>query len=227
MSQNDLVIANQTFPATRADINDALQALGSLSSGSSEPSTTYANMLWYDTSNSALKMRAEANDAWIKIGYLDQSSDAFRIFDNTQVVNNSGTQKGLIGDQTTATWEIGTGTTESLVSPFKIASAIDALAFQDVSLSEEGKVKLGFGLEVIWGYFTPTLDTNQTHNFHTAFTNNCWGMAMGANKTAGTEGFEGHTYCAVQVLSKSQFQSNRPNDINGSTAQFYYIAWGN
>ena len=58
MSQNDLVIANQSFPATRADINSALQALGSLNSGSSAPATTYANMLWYDTANNTLKMRA-------------------------------------------------------------------------------------------------------------------------------------------------------------------------
>ena len=62
MSQHDMNIANQTFPATRADINDALQALASLSSGDAAPSTTFANMLWYDTLNNILKMRAEPND---------------------------------------------------------------------------------------------------------------------------------------------------------------------
>ena len=70
MSQNDLVIANQAFPATRADITSALQALGSTNSGPSAPSTTYANMMWYDTTSNILKIRAEANDAWISIGYL-------------------------------------------------------------------------------------------------------------------------------------------------------------
>lgn len=128
MSQNDLVIANQTFPTTRADINSALQALGSLSSGATEPPTTYANMLWYDTANNTLKMRAEANDAWISVGYLDQSTDAFRILDDTQVVNTSGTQTGLIGDQATATWEAGTSTTESLVSPAKVKAAIESVS---------------------------------------------------------------------------------------------------
>ena len=128
MSQNDLVIANQSFPATRADINSALQALGSLNSGSSAPATTYANMLWYDTTNNTLKMRAEANDQWISIGYLDQTADAFRIFDDTQVVNSSGTQTGLIGDQATSAWEAGTSTTESLVSPAKVKAAIDEAA---------------------------------------------------------------------------------------------------
>lgn len=130
MSQNDLVIDNQSFPATRSDINSALQALGSLSSGSSAPATTYANMLWYDTTNNTLKMRAEANDQWISVAYVDQSADAFRILDDTQVVNTSGTQTGLLGDQATATWEAGIGTTESLVSPANVKAAIDALAPQ-------------------------------------------------------------------------------------------------
>lgn len=128
MSQHDLDIANQTASNARADINNALQALGSLNSGTSAPATTYANMLWYDTTNNTLKMRAEANDAWISVGYLDQSADAFRIFDDTQVVNSSGTQTGIIGDQTTGTWETGTGTTESLVSPAKVKAAVEALA---------------------------------------------------------------------------------------------------
>ena len=77
MSQNDLVIDNQSFPATRSDINSALQALGSLNSGPSAPATTYANMLWYDTANNILKMRSEADDAWIDLGTLDQSANTF------------------------------------------------------------------------------------------------------------------------------------------------------
>jgi len=77
MSQNDYVIANQTTPLFRADLNLALQALASNSSGSSAPSPTYANMLWYDTANNTLKMRSEADDAWITLGTLDQSLNTF------------------------------------------------------------------------------------------------------------------------------------------------------
>jgi len=141
VSQNDLVIANQSAPDFRSDLNDALQALASLSSGSTAPSTTYANMLWYDISNNILKMRSEANDSWINVGYLCQSTNKFCILDDTNVVNTSGTQTGLLGDQSTATWEDGTSTTESLVSPAKVKAAIDANAsgvgdgqtWQDVS----------------------------------------------------------------------------------------------
>ncbi len=137
MSQNDFSIANQTASNFRADLNSALQALASLSSGSTAPTTTYANMFWYDTGTNILKIRSEADDAWINFGYLDQTANAFRILDDTQVTNTSGTQTGLLGDQATATWETGTSTTESLVSPAKVKAAIDALVpAQDPSLGE-------------------------------------------------------------------------------------------
>lgn len=126
MAQHDYVIDNQTAPNFRADLNNALLAIVSTNSGS-EPSTTYANMMWYDTSANILKMRNEADDAWISVGYLDQSANAFRILDNTQVTTTAGSQTGLLGDQATATWEGGTGTTESLVSPAKVKAAIEAL----------------------------------------------------------------------------------------------------
>lgn len=135
MSQHDFNIANQTASNARADINNALTALASLSSGSTAPTTTYANMLWYDTGTNILKMRTEADDAWISVCYLDQSGNNFRILDNTQVTNISGTQTGLLGDQTQATWEAGTGTTESLVSPAKIKAAIETLGFNTNDLA--------------------------------------------------------------------------------------------
>lgn len=133
MTQNasDVVIDNDTTPALRTDLNNVLVDITTLHSGSSQPSSTYANMLWYDTANNILKMRNEANSGWIDLGYLDQGAGAFRILDDTQVTNTSGTQTGLLGDQSTATWEAGTGTTESLVSPAKVKAAIDALAIGD------------------------------------------------------------------------------------------------
>jgi hypothetical protein len=128
MAQHDYVIDNQTAPNFRADLNSALAAIVSTNSGSSAPSTTYANMMWYDTTANILKMRNEADDTWINVGYLDQSANAFRILDNTQVTTTAGSQTGLLGDQATATWESGTDTTESLVSPAKVKAAIEALA---------------------------------------------------------------------------------------------------
>lgn len=121
MSQHDFSIANQTASNARADINNALQALATNNSGNSAPSTTYANMWWYENDTNLLKIRNEADNAWINVAYLDSSN--WKILDNTQVVTTSGTQIGVLGDQSTGTWETGTGTTESLVSPAKVAAS--------------------------------------------------------------------------------------------------------
>lgn len=67
MSQHALTIANQAGAAFRADIVNALQALGSNSSGASAPGTTYAYMLWADTTSGFLKQRNAANSAWVTL----------------------------------------------------------------------------------------------------------------------------------------------------------------
>jgi hypothetical protein len=85
MSQHDLSIANQGFPSFRSDLNDALQALGTNSSGDTAPATTYANQLWYDTANNILKIRNEDNDAWISLATLDQSGDVVSAITATTV----------------------------------------------------------------------------------------------------------------------------------------------
>lgn len=75
MSQHDLSIANQGFPAFRADLNDALGALGTNSSGATAPATTFANQFWYDTANNQLKQRNEDNDAWMVVAEYNQATD--------------------------------------------------------------------------------------------------------------------------------------------------------
>lgn len=79
MSQSSHSVGNVSAPAFRAAMNDSLQALASLNSGPSAPSTTYANMLWYDTAANILYMRSEADDAWIVIGTLNQSTNTFAV----------------------------------------------------------------------------------------------------------------------------------------------------
>ena len=85
MSQSDYDIANQTFPNTRSDLNLALKALASTSSGSSAPSTTFANQLWYDSSANILYMRNEANDANIPILTFDQTNDTVEFFKSDSI----------------------------------------------------------------------------------------------------------------------------------------------
>ena len=131
MSQHDLNIANQTASATRSDINNALQALGSNNSGSSAPSTTYANMHWYDTSSNILKQRSEADDAWINIAYFDQSNNLLKVIDGTYVANTSGTNVARLTTTSQSAWNTGTGTEATLISPSQLQSKIDAQGGQN------------------------------------------------------------------------------------------------
>lgn len=77
MSQHDMNIANQGFPAFRSDLNDALAALVSNSSGATAPSTTFAHQIWVDTSAdpSVLKIRNADNDAWVSVMEINQTTD--------------------------------------------------------------------------------------------------------------------------------------------------------
>lgn len=132
MAQNDFIIDNDTAQDVRLDIQAAFQAVASNSSGNSAPSPSYANMFWYDSnagggSDGILKIRNNANTSWINVGYVSQADGKFYVLNDTEVVTTGGVQRGLLGDQGTSTWETGTGTTESLVSPAKIKAAIIAL----------------------------------------------------------------------------------------------------
>ena len=68
---HDMIIDNSTGANVRADINNALAALVSNSSSSSEPSTKYAYMWWADTTTGILKIRNSANNGWVELFQLD------------------------------------------------------------------------------------------------------------------------------------------------------------
>ena len=208
MSQHDLNIANQTAANTRSDINNALQALGSNNSGSSAPSTTYANMHWYDTSSNILKQRSEANDAWISIGYFDQSTNSFKILDDTMVVNTSGTQTGLIGDQATSVWQAGTGTTESLISPAKVKASVLA---NSVSLTTgTGTAQIGT-LKMAWGKHSAVMGGTVAITLPFSYTStSSFGVVAisnNGNHPGATRGAQGVTITAVNqiVFAKAGF----------------------
>ena len=71
MAQHDYVIANKSRSAFRADLNNALAASVSTNSGSSAPSTTYAFMLWADTTSGIFKIRNASNNNWVSLFKLD------------------------------------------------------------------------------------------------------------------------------------------------------------
>jgi hypothetical protein len=79
MSQNDFNLANQGFPSMRSDMNSALQALASNSSGATAPTTTYPYQWWYDETTDILKVRDAANAAWIDFATFDQGAGSFTV----------------------------------------------------------------------------------------------------------------------------------------------------
>ena len=112
MSQHDYTIGNQSAPNARADINNALAAIVSQNSGATEPASTYANMIWYDSSANILKMRNEADSAWITLATLDQAA---------------GTAAAPTTIASQAEAEAGTENTKTM-TPLRVAESIAARA---------------------------------------------------------------------------------------------------
>jgi len=104
MAQSDMNIANQGFPAFRADLNAALAALVSNSSGATAPSATFPHQFWVDTSASpsVLKQRNLNDDAWVTIGSINETTGTFQLvsgavdaYTKAEVDSRTGTAGGL------------------------------------------------------------------------------------------------------------------------------------
>jgi hypothetical protein len=74
VATHDYVIANGTGAAVRSDLNDALAAIVSNNSDTSEPASTYAYQWWADTTAGLLKIRNAANNAWVTVGTLGSAN---------------------------------------------------------------------------------------------------------------------------------------------------------
>ena len=71
MATHDYVLDNATGANFRSDLNNALAAIVSNNSSSSEPSTKYAYQWWADTNEGVLKIRNSSNDGWVTLLQLD------------------------------------------------------------------------------------------------------------------------------------------------------------
>jgi hypothetical protein len=120
MAQGDMNIANQGFPAFRADLNDQLEALVTNSSGATAPATTFPHQWWLDTSTtpSTLRQRNAADDAWIVVGLLNQSTNTFNL-----PVAQGGTGAAtlaannvLLGNGTSAVQAVAPGSSGNLLT---------------------------------------------------------------------------------------------------------------
>ena len=71
MATHDYVLDNATGANFRSDLNNALAAIVSNNSSSTEPSTKYAYQWWADTNDGVLKIRNSSNDGWVTLLQLD------------------------------------------------------------------------------------------------------------------------------------------------------------
>lgn len=154
---HDYNIANQTAPNFRADLNTLLTNIVSTNSGSSAPSTTFANMLWYDTTNNQLKMRNEADSAWITLFESDQSNNRVNIITDdiqyatsavTEVKNTSGTTILSLQAPTQSTAETGTENTQ-VMTPLRTKQSISANAITSVVAGTNISVSTSSGAATI------------------------------------------------------------------------------
>jgi len=103
VATHDYVIANGTGAAVRSDLNNALAAIVSNNSSSTEPTTTYAFQWWADTNTTLLKFRNAANSAWITVG--DYSAANFGLLTSATAAS---TYLALSGGTVTGALNIGT-----------------------------------------------------------------------------------------------------------------------
>ena len=112
MAQHDMNIANQGFPATRTDINNALSALNSMHSGTSRPSGATTGTMWLDTTNSgsnSLIIKFFDGSEDITLATIDTSANTVD-FDDSAGTGVTGKVEGtnftgsiLVGHTTTGT----------------------------------------------------------------------------------------------------------------------------
>jgi len=156
MAQHDYVLANQTFPDFRTDANNALAAAVTMNSGATEPAATFAAMLWYDTTLDIVKMRNDADDAWVSLFLLDQTNDAVSFKMTTRGDILRGDANGhearyalgavnflLASDGTDAAWAWEVLDEDTLVSnsATKLASQQSIKAYVDTQVAAHGLVQ--------------------------------------------------------------------------------------
>ena len=135
MSQADFNIANVSRSLFRQENNESLQALASLSSGATEPTTTYAYMWWADTTTGLLKQRNAANDGWISKGTIASANWGFGSLADDQTW--SGSQRGTVVTDNDGSFDMNAG------NNFKCTpTGTFTLTFTNITSGQSGYVYL-------------------------------------------------------------------------------------
>jgi len=226
MSQHDFNIANQSFPATRTDLNNALAALASTSSGDAEPGTTYANQLWYETDTNTLKIRNEANNGWVDVITLDASMTAAASELNQLDAITRGSI--LYGNASGETARLAAGGASTVLTSDGTDIAWQASGssnpYTALSTAATGYITLVGGLIVQWGGIgSVNAQSFSTTSFAITFPNACLSVTLSTTAT-GVGGGTSGPYVRRGTISTSQIQVQ--NCSGGTAGDINYIAIG-
>jgi hypothetical protein len=114
MAQHDQNIADGSGSTVRADINNAIVALFSHSSGGSAPSPTVAYQTWADTSAGFMRQRNASNTAWVTLYTLATGATA-----HTGTATVQATQAEMVD---------GSESALRSMSPYLVGKAVQAYA---------------------------------------------------------------------------------------------------
>lgn len=239
MTTHDYSIDNQTFPAFRSDLNNALAAILSMNSNTSAPSTTIAGMLWYDTTNGLIKQRNSADSGWItlfaigKQGLIDQNGSTVYAADSVGTDSYAITLSPAI-----------TAYAESQVFRFKAGTANTGAATLNVNGVGAVSIKKGYNLDLATGDIlanqiveviyngTNFQMLSQVSNLISFFESSEQTITFGASITV-SHGFSGKPKLvhAVMINKTTEFGYSvgdeavpiSVGDLNPASAQYGYV----
>jgi hypothetical protein len=123
MAQHDYVLENASGALFRQDLNNVLRAIAENNMGATAPTTTYAGMWWLDisTNPATLRIRNNANTAWISCGNLNEMSYLAGVTSAIQAQLNAKANlvsPALTGTPTAPTATSGTSSTQIATTAF-------------------------------------------------------------------------------------------------------------
>jgi hypothetical protein len=235
----DYSLSDQAGNTFRSELNDIIAALVAQNSGSSAPSSTFAGMWWYDTTNGLLKRRNAANSGWINClgfassmvqaksgSYTAVAADMDTLLDCTGTWSLALTAAATLGDG----WRVmvrnsGTGvitidpdsseqvngaTTRALKAGDSCEIVCNGSAFKTVGLAPS------VSYETIWvpaAAMTPRTTNGPTSATNESTTNKRMDLTLDFNQS---------------TAQYAQFQVAMPKawDLGTLTAQFFWRAPG-
>jgi len=188
MSQHDYVIADQAFPATRADLNLAFQALASDNKGSTAPTTKYVGMNWLDDAATPWVLKRWDGTNWVTQYSVNASTGVVTwlgagAFSGGVVISDATSARLTLDDTGGKSWSLSSS---SDVLTFGVTGVANHLTLSSTSAIFDDTVYIG---DTANSNMTQGLTINQGANDDQAFALKSSDVAHGVTGTTETDTF--------------------------------------